>query len=76
MVRWSWLAAASWLLSTTVTAQVPDPLAGWNAPPIDFSHAGYLGGGVLLPQPLATILVAPGPGDDTDRVMAAVRQVE
>ena len=51
-------------------------LAGWRAPQIDFSHAGYRGGGVTPPVRPATLIVEPGPGDDTDRIMAAIRIVE
>ncbi|KQY75407.1 hypothetical protein ASD25_12800 [Brevundimonas sp. Root1423] len=69
------MLAACWM-ATAAGAQTSDSLSGWRAPPIDFSHAGYRGGGVPLPHAPATILVAPGPGDDTDRVMAAVRIVE
>lgn len=66
--------AACWLV-TTSHAQTPDPGAGWTPPALDFSHAGYRGGGVPLPSPSATVLVTPGPGDDTDRIMAAVERV-
>lgn len=41
-------------------------------PPIDFSHAGYRGGGVAAPVLPALIRVEPGEGDDTDRIMAAL----
>ena len=75
MRRWGWAALAVFWMATAAMAQAPDPLFGWRAPPIDFSHAGYRGGGVPLPQAPATIRVAPGPGDDTDRIMAAVRIV-
>lgn len=76
MGRWGWAALAVFWMATASLAQSPDPLFGWRAPPIDFSHAGYRGGGVPLPHTPATILVAPGPGDDTDRIMAAVKIVE
>lgn len=51
-------------------------LAGWRAPQIDFSHAGYRGGGLLPPMAPTTLVVEPGPGDDTDRIMAAIRVIE
>ncbi len=76
MKRWGWIVVTACWLSTASMAQTPDPLFGWRAPPIDFSHAGYRGGGVPLPHAPASILVTPGPGDDTDRLMAAVRLVE
>ena len=41
-------------------------------PPIDFSHAGYRGGGVAAPVLPVVIRVEPGEGDDTDRIMAAL----
>lgn len=43
-------------------------------PPIDFSHAGYRGGGVAPPVPPVVIRVQPGEGDDTDRILAALDQ--
>lgn len=76
MRHFGWVALAVWMVAPSGMTQTPDPLATWRAPPIDFSHAGYRGGGVPLPQSTATIRVAPGPGDDTDRIMAAVRVVE
>ncbi|SDC05603.1 S-layer homology domain-containing protein [Paenibacillus sp. UNCCL117] len=42
---------------------------------LDFSHAGYKGGGVKLPDVQARIAVEPGEGDDTARIQAAVDQV-
>lgn len=43
-------------------------------PPIDFSHAGYRGGGVAPPVPPVVIRVQPGEGDDTARILAALDQ--
>lgn len=76
MRLWGWIALAACFIGSGATAQSADPLAAWRAPAIDFSHAGYRGGGAPLPQPPATILVTPGPDDDTARIMAAVRSVE
>lgn len=76
MRHWGSIVFAASLTATGVAAQSPDPLETWRAPPIDFSYAGYRGGGVALPHRLATVVVAPGPGDDTDRIMAAIRMVE
>jgi len=43
---------------------------------MDFSHAGYKGGGVALPTIATTITVKPsGTGDDTKAIQAAVDQV-
>lgn len=41
----------------------------------DFSHAGYGGGGVPLPDVPARLLVVPGPDDDGARLQAALDQV-
>ena len=41
----------------------------------DFSHAGYGGGGVPLPDLQARLRVEPGPGDDGARIQAALDQV-
>ncbi len=47
--------------------------AGNHVP--DFSHAGYGGGGVPLPDVPARLLVVPGPGDDSARIQAALDQM-
>jgi hypothetical protein len=41
----------------------------------DFSHAGYQGGGVRLPNVPAAIEVEPGEGDDGQRIQDAIDQV-
>ncbi len=41
----------------------------------DFSHAGYAGGGVPLPEAPVGAVVQPGEGDDTERIQAAIDQV-
>lgn len=41
----------------------------------DFSHAGYMGGGVPLPDVPVAITVSPAPGDDTARIQAAIDTV-
>ncbi len=41
----------------------------------DFSHAGYGGGGVPLPEVPARVLVSPAEGDDGARIQAAIDQV-
>lgn len=39
----------------------------------DFSHAGYMGGGVLLPSDIPIkVTVVPEEGDDTQRIQAAI----
>lgn len=52
-------------------AYVPDYLG--NRLP-DFSHAGYMGGGVALPEVPVVVEVTPGEGDDTDRIQAAINR--
>ncbi len=42
---------------------------------VDFSHAGYGGGGVAIPMVPARIRVEPGPGDDRQRIQAAIELV-
>ncbi len=41
----------------------------------DFSHAGYRGGGVPLPEAPVRAVVQPGEGDDTERIQAAIDEV-
>jgi hypothetical protein len=41
---------------------------------MDFSHAGYGGGGVRLPSPAAKVRLGPGTGDSTARIQAAIDQ--
>src|SRR3954453_15641726 len=44
---------------------------------LDFSHAGYMGGGVALPEVPVAITVKPsGEEDDTKLIQAAIDQVE
>ena len=43
--------------------------------PLDFSNAGYGGGGVALPNVQARVAVEPGEGDDSARIQAAIDQV-
>jgi Pectate lyase superfamily protein len=42
---------------------------------LDFSHAGYMGGGVAIPRMMAAATVRPGDGDDTQRIQAAIDTV-
>ena len=42
---------------------------------MDFSHAGYMGGGVRLPIVPAVRTVSPAPGDNTSKIQAAIDQV-
>ncbi len=41
----------------------------------DFSHAGYMGGGVAIPDVPVRVSIEPGEGDDTERIQAAIDQV-
>ncbi len=72
MVRF-WIAGlivAASLAGAARAQTAPDFVA--LTPPIDFSHAGYRGGGVAAPVLPVVIRVEPGEGDDTDRIMAAL----
>ena len=42
---------------------------------LDFSHAGYGGGGVAIPTAPVVITVAPSGGDDTDAIQGAIDAV-
>jgi hypothetical protein len=42
---------------------------------LDFSNAGYQGGGVKIPDIQAAVVVEPGEGDDTARIQAAIDHV-
>ena len=42
---------------------------------VDFSHAGYMGGGVAIPSLPVKKVVAPSGGDDTAAIQAAVDEV-
>ncbi|MEL6178792.1 MAG: hypothetical protein AAFS10_07555, partial [Myxococcota bacterium] len=41
----------------------------------DFSHAGYMGGGVPLPDVPTVVTLDPAPGDDLARIQAAIDEV-
>ena len=74
MVRF-WIAGlivAASLAGASHAQTQPDFVA--LIPPIDFSHAGYRGGGVAPPVPPVVIRVQPGEGDDTARILAALDQ--
>jgi hypothetical protein len=42
---------------------------------MDFSHAGYLGGGVALPAVAAAVTLSPSGGDDTAAIQGAIDMV-
>ena len=42
---------------------------------MDFSHAGYMGGGVAIPSPPVKITLSPLPGDNTDAIQNAINEV-
>lgn len=64
-LSFSGLPAICLTLAATVLAQ----------PPIDFSCAGYGGGGVAIPVAPAVISVRPSGGDDTQLLQGAIDQV-
>ncbi len=49
--------------------------SAWAQTPIDFSHAGYGGGGVVIPAVQALITVRPTGGDDTALLQSAIDRV-
>lgn len=42
---------------------------------MDFSYAGYMGGGVSIPSPPVKITLSPAAGDNTDAIQKAINQV-
>lgn len=70
------VVALALIVTAGGSARAQDPLAAWRSPPIDFSSAGYRGGGAALPILQPVLMVQPGPGDDTDRVMAGLSLIE
>lgn len=42
---------------------------------MDFSYAGYMGGGVAIPSPAVKITVSPVEGDNTDAIQNAINEV-
>jgi hypothetical protein len=42
---------------------------------MDFSYAGYMGGGVSIPSVPVKITLSPSPGDNTDAIQSAINQV-
>ena len=66
------VAALALMIPLAGMPALADPLDAWIAPRIDFSQAGYHGGGVALPILPATLVVEPAPGDDGERIMAAI----
>ena len=42
---------------------------------MDFSHAGYLGGGVALPEVPVKIIIKPSGADDTDAIQKAIVEI-
>ncbi len=59
----------------SLTAALFCPTASGAEPPIDFSHAGYGGGGVAPPLVPAVLSVRPSGGDDTGLLQGALDQV-
>jgi hypothetical protein len=77
------LAALTAFSATGFAKQVPQPVSAdlkYLVEPrgdrvVDFSHAGYRGGGVPLPDVPARVLVMPAPGDAGTRIQAAIDHV-
>ena len=65
--RATFLAALLWTMAALRAADAGSA--------IDFSSAGYGGGGVALPQVAAKFFVAPSGGDDTRLIQAALDAV-
>ena len=42
---------------------------------MDFSHAGYMGGGVIIPSVPVKITLSPSPGDNTDAIQKTIDEV-
>lgn len=69
-----WSIGFPLLTCGSLVAQVSTP-AGPDSVHIDFSHAGYGGGGVPLPEVPAVVRVRPTGGDDTALLQAALDRV-
>jgi hypothetical protein len=65
---WVYYNASGVLQYKTVSASKPDRI-------MDFSHAGYGGGGVALPNVPVALSVPPSGGDDTANIQAALATV-
>jgi len=79
------------LLSVVASAQAPKPQSQWVYPGkdgklvykttakgdriMDFSHAGYMGGGVALPTVVVKRTVKPSGGDDIKEIQKAINEV-
>lgn len=42
---------------------------------MDFSYAGYMGGGVAIPDPKVQVVLSPQTGDNTDAIQLAINKV-
>nr|WP_199079712.1 hypothetical protein [Pedobacter sp. ASV19] len=42
---------------------------------MDFSYAGYMGGGVAIPDPKVQVVLSPHTGDNTDAIQLAINKV-
>src|SRR5882724_8396520 len=81
------LCLAGFLIAYTLLAQArsewvfvgPDGKLHYKTDPrgnriMDFSHAGYQGGGVRIPSPAAAVKLTPVAGDNTAQIQAAVEE--
>ncbi len=64
--QWAWLNAEGKL--TYKTLERGDKI-------MDFSHAGYMGGGVSIPSVQVKITLSPSAGDNTDAIQKAIDEV-
>jgi hypothetical protein len=65
---WVYYNGSGQLQYKTVSASKPDRI-------MDFSYAGYGGGGVPLPNPAVALQLSPSGGDDTANIQAAIDTV-
>lgn len=81
-------SALSIMLAPSLQAQAPSQWVYYNSSHqlqyqtdalgnkiLDFSYAGYQGGGVALPDPPVRVTVHPSGGDDTANIQNAINQV-
>lgn len=68
------LSPCAWLLALLTWAACP-PLDAAEPARLDFSHCGYAGGGVPIPDAPVRVTITPAEGDSTQRIQAALDYV-